>query len=665
MADDGGGWDDLFAMAAGDESPASAEAAAGTKRPNQSSAEAATKKKKKKAKKDKTLKNKERHRGGDAADHHKRMLESRMNVSKEATRQWPAWIRPGGSLLEGFSSSPCREYIGPYDASGDGKYDPTKKRKCSACGKSPLHHALVTNSARSGMPADDVDHLNIFLWNRNIRASAFIALTNNNTSGPTTAAYAKVAIQHTSQINSRIHSITSRLPSAGEASILEEKSSALHRAAKAWRNRRDGAPSDFDTIVRVIIASDAFYYRLYYLQLTASIPIREAETHIPHPTSYFVADLLCWDTVAGSRYVRKLLKRDDCGGKIPEIVKNYSAASAPSASSDHPLTLLKSSRFAETLLLFGDWSKDPQTKRDFARAVKAATFNPQSLSNLSEDAFYDMHECPAPRLLMGWRDVCRDYSCNLYAYATLGPDSIADVKSLCASAGIIEVGAGTGYYAQVFQTVGINVKPSDIASTDASFNEYHGSTPSFTRVENGGVDMLKSSLRQFHKKSLPALLLCYPPPLSEMAENALKTFVGAGGKQVVYIGEFKGLTGSPRFERILLDHFRCIHRAPCLSWGTDAPTISVWESSASAKTSTNAAQILIPCSNCKSKPSTHRFRLVRSLNYCCKVCYEEHALTRSAHALCNMIPIELIAENASSFDDEAYMMSLQGTEQNI
>lgn len=680
MADEGGGWDDLFAAAAaGDESLAHYVTTTGTKRPaNQSSAEDsetnhthAPRKKKAKKKAHKSQKDKSgRHRSDGSADHLTKMLESRMDVSKVATRHWPTWVRPGGSLLDGSSSSSsssvsCQGYAGPYDASEDGNYDPKKKRKCLTCGNSPLHHALVVNSAGTGMPttADGTsEHLHIFLFNRNIRVCASLALASSsaNNSGRVKA-YAKSAMRYTNKLNSRIHSLTARLASAGEASILEEKFGALHRAVKAWKSGCDGTASSvyFDTTVRVIIASDVFCFRLYYLQLTASLPIPGAGLHIPHPTTYFVADMLSFDTVAGSRCVRKMLKRDDCGGTIPEVVQQYSSLSG---SSDHPLTVLKSSRFAETLLLFGEWSQDPQTKRDFARAVKAAAASDarlQSSGNLSEDAFYDMHECPAPQVLMDWRDVCRDHNCNLYAYATLGPKSVADVKSVCKSVGILEAGAGTGYYASLFQSAGIDAKPSDIASTDASINEYHGSTPSFTRVENGGIDKLKSDLRQFHHKSLPlpALLLCYPPPLSEMAQDALRAFIGAGGKLLIHIGEFQGLTGSPTFERLLLRHFRCVQRIPCLGWGTDASAVTVWKSSDATKKSTNAAQTLIPCSSCKSKPSRYRFRLIRSLTYCCEACYKGHAPTRSAHAVCNMIPLETVRE--ASFGDETYMIPLK------
>ena len=678
MADEGGGWDDLFAAAAGDESHAhDVTTATGTKRPaNQSSADDSEtnhthtpRKKKAKKKARKSQKNKSgRHRSDDSADQFTKMLESRMDVSKEATRHWPAWVRPGGSLLDGSSSSStsvsCQGYAGPYDASEDGNYDPRKKRKCSKCGKSPLYHALTVNSAGTGMPTTDdgtSEHLHIFLFNRNIRVCASLALASSsaNISG-LVKAYAKSAMRYTNKVNSRIHSLTSRLASSGEASILEEKFGALHRAVNAWKSGRDGtSSSDFDTMVRVIIASDAFYFRLYYLQLTASLSIPDAGLHIPHPTTYFVADMFSFDTVAGSRCVRKLLKRDDCGGTIPEVVQQYSSLSG---LSDHPLTMLKASRFAETLLLFGDWSRDPQTQRDFARAIKAAASNArlQSSGNLSEDSFYDMHECPAPGILMGWRDVCRDHNCNLYAYATLGPNSIDDIESVCSSVGVLEAGAGTGYYASLLQAAGIDVKPSDIASTDASINEYHGSTPSFTDVENGGIDKLKSDLRQFHHKSLPlpALLLCYPPPLSEMAHDALRVFIGAGGKQLIYIGEFQGLTGSPTFERLLLRNFRCAQRAPCLGWGTDASAVTVWESSTATKSSSNAAQMLIPCSNCKFKPSSHRFRLIRSLTYCSEACYKNHAPKRSAHAVCNMIPLETVRE--ASFGDETYMIPLKG-----
>ena len=678
---DGGGWEDLFAMAAGDESSTvdiSSKAAAGTKRqqhPTDIDTKSTAKKKAKKKKKKKIPK--DRHQRLKL----ERMLESRMDISHEATRHWPVWVRPGGSLLAGTPSS-CPRYVGSYDASDDGNYDPRKKRTCSSCGGCPLHHELVVDT-RDGPGLGGTcayDHLNVFLSNRNVRACASIALAeqrkarrrgskktggdintddaDNNANYALIRAYARAALHHVKEITSKLLSLTSTLLSSGEASILEGKCSALHRAVAAWRSGRDGAPADFDTIIRVIIASDELYYRLYYLQLIEALPISTSGAYIPHPTNYFVADRLCWDTVGGTRCVSKFLKR---GGKIPEIMKEYSTAATQSKSStvqfQHPLLLLKSNRFAETVLLFGDWTEDVQTKSRFAKAVKsvARSLSLQSSTSQPEDAFYAAHECPAPKVLMEWRNVCRDLLCNLYAYATVSVDHL-ESHPICASAGILEVGAGTGYYASLLQMAGIDARPSDIANTDASMNEYHGSTPSFTRVETGDIVKLKNDLLRQRELHVPALLLCYPPPLTSMAHDALRTFIEAGGNIVIHIGEFEGLTGSLAFERLLLDKFRCVRREPCFSWSTDASSLTVWEAAVAGNASTASAHVLIPCSNCGSKPATKRFRLIRSLAYCGEECYKEHKSERLAHALCSMIPVD-VAERAR-FDDEAYVVAL-------
>jgi hypothetical protein len=169
---DGGGWDDLFAMAAGDAMPAvniSPTAAAGAKR-QQHPTDIDTKSKAKKKKKNQKI---DRHQ----RLNRERMLESRMDISHKATRHWPVWVRPGGSLLVGPSSS-CPTYVGSYDASDDGNYDPRKKRVCSSCGGCPLHHELVVDTSDGpGLGGTCAhDHLSVFLSNRNVRACASIAL---------------------------------------------------------------------------------------------------------------------------------------------------------------------------------------------------------------------------------------------------------------------------------------------------------------------------------------------------------------------------------------------------------------------------------------------------------------------------------------------------------
>ena len=729
MAD--GGWDDLFAAAAGDSQapgdPSDASVISGRPADPSSAPRKRSRReddlpddidtrrssrrrnKKKSKKKQRAKKSHYRHGGSGSSGKQKELLShvlaGRMDISPQSTRIWPIWLQPGGSLIHNGGSNAntttCNQYHGAYNAETLGGKNKKKEFKCTNCGKSPLEHKLelhLESEANDNVSCNR--HMDVFVMNRNIRACAANALAlqrksndvggsgKRDKAGPAAAGrYARVAKQIASAALSDVHPVVSMVYS-GEASILQDKFESLSQSVDRWyRDRHNDASADrgFEEMVRVIIASDALYYRLYYLQVIGELPILELNddtsstgssgrlAYIPHPTTYFLVDYLCWDSVAGERYVNKYLKEQveqGPDGAVKSTLEYYVNEDQGSQSTKyrHPLLLLRNNRFVETYLYFSGsgWVDNySTTKRDFIRAAKASSKHASASASRLEggNTFYAKHESPAPALLMEWRDSCRDFLCNLYAYATISPESIAFIKSnlVCRVSGIIEPGAGTGYIASLLQIAGIDVDPYDIAPPKTkhgdAMNEYHGRTPSFTSVGNGDVDELKRKLRSSFAKigSVPALLLCYPPPKSSMAHDALANYIAVGGETVVHIGEWQGLTGSSNFEKLLVRRFHCGYRQRCLTWGTDASEVTIWEASG-ANSLPDAEHVLIPCSNCKQRPAVRRCRFVRLLGYCSGQCYDEHAHVRATHYLCNMVPHVL--SQKSSFDDDVYTSSL-------
>ena len=261
------------------------------------------------------------------------------------------------------------------------------------------------------------------------------------------------------------------------------------------------------------------------------------------------------------------------------------------------------------------------------------------------DSKLAQHETLAPALLKQWRDSCRDFLCHLYAYATLNLSSPQKIRSFLQEmkcTGITEIGAGTGYLACWLERNGFQVKAYDIAPTAMKgnqplMNEYHGQTPSF-----GCVDIWEtegSRTAAFSKDQ--ALLLCYPPPDSPMAYDTLRTFLAQGGRAVIHIGEWKGLTGTPTFEHLLLEKMKLVDRLPCSTWGTDASELSFWE------LTKQHSSLLIPCSACSKKEATKRCRLLRSLNYCSEGCCKAHKDSRDF-----LFSLLMIDSNAVKVDFE-------------
>ena len=463
----------------------------------------------------------------------------------------------------------------------------------------------------------------------------------------------------------------------------------------------------FEPAIRIIIACDAVYYRCYYLQLTRVLhPLRIRDTpkqhtdcdsycYLPHPQIYFGLDGFTseyYQSYCVAQKFQSSLSKNDATtqGSIDDrhpllpILQNLcleadeedwqqsplqddESKSYKPNFIDHALEAIHRYRFLETLTLFYDtgWSTSSRTKRLFMESLTSNTdernFQSNKLDVHPESIFYQHHETPAPKILMEWRDSCRDFMCNLYAYATI-PTRVVRVifQILQKSHGsqgskprIVEVGAGTGYVARLFQNAGFQVDASDICPTSSTANEYHGSTPSFTNI----IPSSKQSM--FLNGTDATLLLCYPPPRSSMmARDSLQAYLKAGGKRVVHIGEFKGLTGNAAFEKLLQRHFICIGRWPCLTWGTDASDVSIWESASDSNSQHSAcgSSLLLPCSFCGKRESNKRCRLLRSMVYCSEGCCQRGTLQRKEQLRFSMFETDI---NALDWSNKYHYAKLQ------
>ena len=117
---------------------------------------------------------------------------------------------------------------------------------------------------------------------------------------------------------------------------------------------------------------------------------------------------------------------------------------------------------------------------------------------------------------------------------------------------IVEIGAGTGYWAHLLRAMGVDVKAYDLYPP--SENGWHPGAAQWTKVVEGGPERAG-----FHEDR--TLVLCWPPYSSEMAANALKVYQGT---TVVYIGEGNGgCTGDDEFHELLESHWDIeLHQIP-------------------------------------------------------------------------------------------------------
>ena len=81
-------------------------------------------------------------------------------------------------------------------------------------------------------------------------------------------------------------------------------------------------------------------------------------------------------------------------------------------------------------------------------------------------------------------DSQRDRAAQIYAFAVPNHAVIDALKKWTSSRGVVEVGAGTGYWARYIQCKGWDVTPYDICPPGVSnkMNDYHGDLPQHTTV---------------------------------------------------------------------------------------------------------------------------------------------------------------------------------------
>jgi hypothetical protein len=141
-----------------------------------------------------------------------------------------------------------------------------------------------------------------------------------------------------------------------------------------------------------------------------------------------------------------------------------------------------------------------------------------------------------------------------FAWAIPGRAALATI----ADAGpVVEVGAGTGYWAALLRGRGADVVATDPAAGGA--NAYHAAGPLWTDVEP--VDGVTAVSRHRDR----TLLLCWPPPDDDAASwSVLRAY---RGDVLLYIGEgIDGPAGTARFQREL-----------ALNWTvTDEVAIPTW-----------------------------------------------------------------------------------------
>jgi hypothetical protein len=124
----------------------------------------------------------------------------------------------------------------------------------------------------------------------------------------------------------------------------------------------------------------------------------------------------------------------------------------------------------------------------------------------------------------------RDVLAIKYAWAI--PDETV-IRKIADSGPLVEIGAGTGYWAKLLSEAGADIVAYDIALQPGFDDFAQTNTGSHFNVLPGGANNMSAHGDR-------TLFLCCPPYTSPMAQESLALHATAGGTRLVYVGESRG-----------------------------------------------------------------------------------------------------------------------------
>ena len=171
-----------------------------------------------------------------------------------------------------------------------------------------------------------------------------------------------------------------------------------------------------------------------------------------------------------------------------------------------------------------------------------------------------------------------------YAWAVPSHEALGAIAE-ASPRGVVEIGAGTGYWAYELRDRGVSVEAYDIAPVHLDLhNGYHhlgdgGNALPWFDVQAGGAEAAAAHSER-------TLLLCWPPGGDSMAEECLDAYKG---DTVVYVGEREeqialplgatrecGASASRRFQEMLAEHFQLSRTIAIPTWGYNCDDLTIW-----------------------------------------------------------------------------------------
>lgn len=148
----------------------------------------------------------------------------------------------------------------------------------------------------------------------------------------------------------------------------------------------------------------------------------------------------------------------------------------------------------------------------------------------------------------------RDRLTRHYAWAVPTDEAIAAIAALSP---IIEIGAGTGYWAMLLAQAGADIVAYDFAPPGGPFTNPYRHQHTWFDIQRGSWEVLE----QYPDR---ALFLCWPPYDDSMAADCLDAY---RGNNFAYIGEScGGCNGTDEFFELLHEQWQCEQKIFIPQW---------------------------------------------------------------------------------------------------
>lgn len=182
------------------------------------------------------------------------------------------------------------------------------------------------------------------------------------------------------------------------------------------------------------------------------------------------------------------------------------------------------------------------------------------LPTLDGNPLLDERERAGP---IGRQHPLRQQLVRRYAYGIPTEESL-DAIAAVSPAGVVELGAGTGYWARLLHDRGVDVVAYDCWPPSTGSNQFVDDMVSWFPVQAGDEHELAAHAER-------TLLLVWPTWNEAWPGEAVATFHQAGGTTLVFVGEGPGgLTGDSVLHASLGTYGACL---ACSLGVTDAPCV--------------------------------------------------------------------------------------------